>query len=212
MVKDVLVGEVWLCSGQSNMEMPVGMSGDHKPTSNADRELRDPDLPRVRLLKVARARASKPARVLKGDWAVCGPNALDRTRFSAVGFCFGRRVHRELNVPVGPIDATFGGSLIEWWVPPSGFAAVPALADWAGAARSPGATRTVLQGLKAIEVEPCAMYRGDDRSAGPVRGPRGAVVPGGIERLCRGRGGVRRHRLPSAVTGTAAASRTGVGS
>lgn len=158
--KDVLVGEVWLCSGQSNMEMPVGKAGDPKPTTNADQELRDADLPRVRLLKVARARASKPARDLKGEWAVCGPDALDRTRFSAVGFFFGRRVHRELKVPVGLIDATFGGSLIEWWVPPSGFAAVPALADWAKTARSPGATRTVYQGLKAIEVEPCVMYRG----------------------------------------------------
>ena len=158
--KDVLVGEVWLCSGQSNMEKPLGNQSDQSPTLNWERELRAANFPQLRLLKVARARAAAPARDLQGAWYVCSPAALDRIKFSAAGYFFARKLHQELKVPMGMIDSSFGGSPIEPWITPAGFAAVPTLAEWAQAARTPGTTVDIFQGAKAMKLQPCTMYDG----------------------------------------------------
>jgi sialate O-acetylesterase len=90
---------------------------------------------------------------------VCGPESLEATKFSAAGYFFGRKIHRELKLPVGMIDASVGGSMIEPWTPPGGFASAPALAAWAKAAQAPPATVDVYQGVKVMPVEPCTMYR-----------------------------------------------------
>src|SRR5207245_744299 len=70
-LKNVLVGEVWLCSGQSNMEKPLGEQRGQKPTFNFPEELKAADFPQIRLLKVKRARANAPATDVDATWTVC---------------------------------------------------------------------------------------------------------------------------------------------
>ena len=123
-IHDVLVGEIWLCSGQSNMEMGIGMVQD------ATNEIAAANFPNIRLLKVPRLWLPKPQVDQDGIWKVCTPDAIIQggwNGFSAVGYFFGRELYSKLNVPVGLIDASLGGTRIEPWTSPEGFAAVPAL-------------------------------------------------------------------------------------
>jgi sialate O-acetylesterase len=117
---DVLVGEVWLCSGQSNMEWTVRMS------SYAEQEIAAADFPQIRCLKVDHRPAKEPAAdVPSSGWQACSPaTAAD---FTAVGYFFAREVHRELDVPVGILSSNWGGTRIEPWIPPVGFEQTPAL-------------------------------------------------------------------------------------
>jgi sialate O-acetylesterase len=116
---NVLVGEVWLCSGQSNMEFPLSR------TLDAQAEIASADLPDMRLFRVSRANKGYPQKDVPAQWQVCTPETVPG--FTAVGFLFGRRIHQELNVPVGLIESSWGGTRIEPWTPPEGFAAVPRL-------------------------------------------------------------------------------------
>jgi len=106
--RDVLVGEVWLCSGQSNMEWGVNQSND------ADIEKAAANFPDIRLLAVPRKGAQEPQWNFSGAWRVCGPETVGD--FSAVGYFFGRQLHRTLGVPVGLVDNAWGGSAAEAWV------------------------------------------------------------------------------------------------
>ena len=150
--KDVLVGEVWLCSGQSNMEKPVGEQRGQKPTLNYEEELRAANYPLIRLLKIPKSRIPAPARDFKAGWVECGPASLDDAKFSAAGYFFGRKLFQELNVPVGLIDSTYGGTRIEPWTSPAGFAGVPSLAEFANASLTPG--------VKVEGAELCTLYNG----------------------------------------------------
>lgn len=123
---DVLVGEVWFCSGQSNMEKPLGPRKGQRPTDDFETELARADCPPLRLFQVPQH--GKP----RGDgatlaWLSCNADALTRTNFSAAAYYFGRELQRELGVPVGLIHSSFGGTRIEAWMPPAAFAAHPAL-------------------------------------------------------------------------------------
>lgn len=138
-VADVLVGEAWLCSGQSNMEKPIGEQRGQKPVFNAEEEIRGANFPQIRLFKIKKARSPKPEADLTGEWVVCSPETIDKIKFSAAGYFFGRKLHTVLNVPVGLIDSTWGGTRIEVWTAPEGFAAVPSLAEFAAAAGKPDA-------------------------------------------------------------------------
>lgn len=123
---DVLVGEVWFCSGQSNMEKPLGPRSGQMPTDNYEAELTRADCPTLRLYQVPQYAKAKA-----GDgtmaWFPSGGDALMKTRFSAAAYYFGRELHRELGVPVGLIHSSFGGTRIEAWMPPEAFAGNPAL-------------------------------------------------------------------------------------
>ncbi len=136
--RNVLVGEVWLCSGQSNMARPLVNQPGRKPIVNSAEELRTADHPRLRLFKVARAEADVPAATVGGHWQVCTPATLAQSGFSAVGYFYGRELLRELDVPVGLIDASVGATRIEAWTPAAGFAAVRSLGELARAAQVPG--------------------------------------------------------------------------
>jgi len=133
-LQDVLIGEVWLCSGQSNMEMGVGMCQDAKA------EIAAADFPNIRLFMVANRWSAEPQSDLEADkpgatqpdnrWRVCSPQTIGAGGwggFTAAGYYFGRELHKRLGVPVGLIDATWGGTRIESWTAPEGFAEVPAL-------------------------------------------------------------------------------------
>ncbi|OAM88550.1 sialate O-acetylesterase [Termitidicoccus mucosus] len=107
-VRDVLVGEVWLCSGQSNMELRVPR------VDNAATEIAAANHPLIRHVKIARATAPRPATDAEGAWEVCSPETVPN--FSATAYFFGRELHRRLDVPVGLIHSSWGGTQIESWM------------------------------------------------------------------------------------------------
>ena len=119
-LENVLVGEVWLCSGQSNMEWHV------RQCANPDEEIAAANYPNIRLFDVpGHTIHPVPQRKGQGNWNVCSPASIPN--FSATGYYFGRRLHKELDIPVGLIGANWGGTRIEPWTTPDGFASVPEL-------------------------------------------------------------------------------------
>lgn len=121
---DVMIGEVWLCSGQSNMEMGIGM------VDNAKEEIANANHPGIRLLMVDNHWDPLPQSDIKGTWKVCSPTTIAEggwNGFSASAYFFGRELNEKLGVAVALIDSDWGGTRIESWTPPEGFAAVPAL-------------------------------------------------------------------------------------
>jgi sialate O-acetylesterase len=118
-IRDVLVGEVWLCSGQSNMQWPVSRSNDPEATAAGA------DHPRIRLMTIAEAAATEPRRDVVGRWEVCTPQTVKE--FSAVGYHFGRSLLDRLDMPIGLIDHALGGTRAEAWTSRSALEAEPAL-------------------------------------------------------------------------------------
>lgn len=106
-LKDVLVGEVWICSGQSNMEWTVAIS----LLPEVERETAYH--PQIRMIKVSHNPAEKPVDDIQGNWQVCSPQTV--SNFSAVGYFFARHLQLELGVPVGMINTSWGGTLCEAW-------------------------------------------------------------------------------------------------
>ena len=119
---NLLLGEVWLCSGQSNMEWSMG----HHKVRDAAAEIAAADHPRLRLLQVPKVSAKEPAATANAAWRVCSPATVGD--FSAVGYLFGRDLLRELDVPIGLLQAAWGGTEIEAWIPREGLAGEPSLA------------------------------------------------------------------------------------
>ena len=109
-LKNVLIGEVWLCSGQSNMEMSA-QSG----INNADEEIKNANWPQIRFFTVGTATSRYPQEHLAGKWTVCTPDEM-RT-FSAIGYFFARKLNKELGVPIGVINSSWGGTPAEAWMP-----------------------------------------------------------------------------------------------
>jgi sialate O-acetylesterase len=105
---DVLVGEVWICSGQSNMAFAVGN------TYNAEVELLTANHPNIRLISVPQVGTQEAQKNFKGQWAACTADVLKN--FSAVGYFFGRNLHQALDVPIGLIDNAWGGSAADAWI------------------------------------------------------------------------------------------------
>ncbi|MBR4995937.1 MAG: 9-O-acetylesterase [Alistipes sp.] len=115
-LKNILIGEVWLCSGQSNMQMPV--SGSWAKVTNHEQEVQDAaKYPKIRLIGVERMTSSKPEDnfTTYGDgWMVCSPESI--AEFSATAYFFGREIHLKQGVPVGLIHSSWGGTVIEAWM------------------------------------------------------------------------------------------------
>lgn len=133
-IADVLIGEVWLCSGQSNMEMPLGNVGPgYTGVLDWEAEVAAADFPAIRLFTVANAIASAPQDDCHGTWTACTPESA-RT-FSATAYYFGRELHRELGVPIGLIAADWGGTVCEAWMSEETVARFPELADRLGVVR-----------------------------------------------------------------------------
>lgn len=105
---DVLVGEVWICSGQSNMAWPVSSAND------PDLESLSAKFPNIRLISVPQVGSQEPLNDFDGRWEACTPETVKS--FSAVGYFFGRQLHQTLDVPIGLIDNAWGGSAAEAWV------------------------------------------------------------------------------------------------
>ena len=120
-LSDVLVGEVWLGSGQSNMAMTVSGVRDK------DAEIAAANYPKIRMCMVARKPAAEPQADAKCDWVVCSPKTV--ARFSAAAYFFGRELHRKLDVPVGLINSSWGGTPIQAWTDLKAQESVPELAS-----------------------------------------------------------------------------------
>jgi len=112
-LKNILVGEVWLCSGQSNMAWHLGGAARGRQAIAAAKH------PRIRLFNIPCRQSGKPAADVNAAWQVCSPATAGR--FSAVGYFFGARLLKDLDVPIGMINASWGGSPIEPWTPLAGY-------------------------------------------------------------------------------------------
>jgi sialate O-acetylesterase len=113
---DVMVGEVWLCSGQSNMEL--GVTG----CLNGAQEVAAANHPGIRLFMVPKIASPTPLRDVEGEWKICSPESIAAggwAGFTGAGYYFGRELNEKLKVPVGLIQSAYGGTIIEAWTPPA---------------------------------------------------------------------------------------------
>jgi len=113
-IQNVLIGEVWLGSGQSNMQWTPLQGLD-----NAESEIENADFPEIRFFQVLQHTALTPQENTKGKWLVCSPETMKN--FSSVAYFFGRKLHKELSIPIGLISSNWGGTPIETWIPESIF-------------------------------------------------------------------------------------------
>ncbi|MCK5788051.1 MAG: glycosyl hydrolase family 2 [Chlamydiia bacterium] len=111
-INDILSGEVWVASGQSNMEMPLKGWGD--TINNADFEIKNANYPNIRILTVAKTVSFTQEENLKSEWVVASPETA--SKFSAAAYFFARKLNTELNVPVGIISSAWGGTPVESWL------------------------------------------------------------------------------------------------
>jgi sialate O-acetylesterase len=116
-IKDIVMGDVWLCGGQSNMELKLDRS------MHVEEFAPKADYPMIRLLQVKRIASEKTLPYTSEPWRVCKPNTAKS--FSAVGFHFGQSIHAKTKVPIGLVSVNWGGTRIEPWTPTEGFASVP---------------------------------------------------------------------------------------
>ena len=119
-LRNILFGEVWVCSGQSNMQWPVSASKD------SETEIAAGMYPKIRLFYIPRVPSGLPQQDVEADWHETTPQTI--AGFSAVAYYFGRKLYKNLDVPIGLINTSWGGTRIEPWTPPVGLAAVSALA------------------------------------------------------------------------------------
>jgi sialate O-acetylesterase len=159
-VKDVLVGEVWVGAGQSNMWLPVGYA------ANPEKETAAAKYPQIRLFIVGQKANITPLNDVAGGWAVCSPQTV--SSFSATAYYFGRELHTSLNVPVGLIASSWGGTNASTWIPGDVFKSVPELKsfqEYIGISKKdiPAATKRFLVKLDEWEK---ATHRNDPENIG----------------------------------------------
>jgi sialate O-acetylesterase len=134
---DIMIGEVWICSGQSNMEMPVDHVGPgYLGVIDYEQELAAAMYPNLRLFTVQRAISTTPNEECVGQWRQCDPETAGA--FSAVGYFFGRDIHEDLDVPVGMICSSWGGTPAQAWTNAEAMRTLP---NWAEAMRDVEALR-----------------------------------------------------------------------
>ena len=118
---DVLVGDVWFCSGQSNMDFPMSK------TEDAATAIAAANYPLIRLFTTPRQVSGKAVEIRTASWEICSPETVGG--FSGVGYYFGRKLFRDLNVPIGLFKSAWGGTRIEPWIPPCGYATIESLSE-----------------------------------------------------------------------------------
>lgn len=123
---NVMIGEVWICSGQSNMEMQIEGWGKVKNYQQEKEEAKN--YPNIRFLLVEKATSPAPlanVKVADKGWQVCSPATV--ANFSAAGYFFGRDLHKYRNVPIGLIDTSWGGTIIEAWTSADALSTMPGM-------------------------------------------------------------------------------------
>lgn len=121
--KNVLIGEVWLCSGQSNMEMPLAGWPPQDTIYTAANEIPAANYPNLRLFTVTRAISIVPEKDCKGKWSECTPE--NAASFSATAFFFGKKLMKDLNIPIGLIHSSWGGTPAEAWTSGKDLSVIP---------------------------------------------------------------------------------------
>lgn len=167
-LNDVLVGEVWICSGQSNMAWAVQQSND------ADLEIRTANFPQIRLISVPQVGTQEPQTDFQGQWKVCSPETVGD--FSGVGYFFGRQLHQTLHVPIGLIDNAWGGSACEAWIRRDLLAAderyQPLLERWAGIEKNYDHEKAMAQFRQQQEAHRDAVAKAKAEGKQPPQPPR----------------------------------------
>ena len=167
-LKDVLCGEVWICSGQSNMQWPVQRANDGPNEINAANH------PKLRLFQVDRRIADSPQTDCEGEWLISSPQTI--ASFSAVGYFFGRELQKNLDVPVGLVQVAWGGTVAEAWMSRESLAGVDEfkpIVDRADKVQRPPAE----SGDESL--------RRHARAGDSARDARGDLVSGRVERQPR---------------------------
>jgi len=173
-LSDVLVGEVWICSGQSNMWWPL------ERTADAAAQIAKADHPKLRLFTVAQSRSPRDLRTdCEGQWAVCTPKTA--RRFSAVAYYFGRGLHTELDVPVGLINSSWGGTPVESWTSRPALAATKAgaatVAKWERWATEFDPDRAAAKNKRKLADWEAAKATAEAEGREPPRKPRLDIDP-----------------------------------
>jgi len=120
-VQNVAVGDVWVCSGQSNMEMPLTAAGgkygwnSNRGVLNFEQEIAAANFPKIRMFTVPEKASETPLEEVVGKWEVCSPENVPH--WSATGYFFGRQLHQDLGLPIGLIHASWGGTPAQAWTP-----------------------------------------------------------------------------------------------
>jgi sialate O-acetylesterase len=180
-LRDLLAGDVWLCSGQSNMEMPVGRPGQYGVRNQAW-ELVRADVPSIRVFTVTNRTANTPTDELEGRWQRASADSIAPT--SAVAWFFARGLHEAGQGPIGLVVSSWGGTVAEAWMSAEGLAAFPEFAaqlaaqraDAAAASRT-AAVQAFWRALDAVEYgEPQAVQVPDRWSSGPLAAFDGVAV------------------------------------
>lgn len=107
---NIMIGEVWICSGQSNMEWNA-----KKGFLNAKEEVKIANYPDIRFFQIPKHKSLNPQDNTLGYWTSCTPETMEN--ISAVGYFFGRKLHKDLSVPIGLISSNWGGTSVEVWIP-----------------------------------------------------------------------------------------------
>ncbi len=167
-VHDVLVGEVWVCAGQSNMALQVLRANNYPEEKAAATD------PLIRQFKVKLAESDTPAITLTGDWVSCSPATVGT--FTAVGYFYARELRKALGVPVGIINTSYGGTPVESWMSSSALKDFPYVADrWARV------LATYPARLKAYEEKKAAIPAGaTTRPPRKPEGPGSRLTPSGL--------------------------------
>jgi sialate O-acetylesterase len=126
-LSDILVGEVWVASGQSNMEFRLGPQPGLQPIPNVERELAEAKYPQIRHFGVAQTKSYTPLETVSGKWVVCSPETAKN--FTAVGYFFARDLLQSRNVPVGIVHSSWGGTPAEAWTSEAGLRELPDFAN-----------------------------------------------------------------------------------
>ena len=169
-LSNVLTGEVWLCSGQSNMEWTAGMGID-----NGEEEIKNANYPDIRFIKIGYRTAATPqVDAFSDGWEVCTPESM--SNHSAVAYFFARKLQAELGVPIGLIDDNWGGTAAESWVPGKVFEADVMLAEAAKLLKNePWATdqpgiiyHAMVAPLTHFNIAGVIWYQGETNTANPL--------------------------------------------
>ncbi len=165
-INDVMIGEVWICSGQSNMSANSG-------SIDAIKDLPNSTIPGVRLFHVNKSAADDPQVHGEGQWQLCTPETMKS--FSAVGYFFGKKLNSDLNVPIGLINVSWGGTPAEVWTPkekvesdPELKASAEILKEYQGWPKNPGIVyNAMIRPLVPFAIAGAIWYQGEGNTAAP---------------------------------------------
>lgn len=116
-IENILIGDIWLCSGQSNMEWTVEQS------ANSKQEVQNANYPEIRALKVPKSIKNSPQDNFNAQWGICSPSTVGA--FSGIAYYYARALYKEVQIPIGIINASWGGTDIETWISDEAFTALP---------------------------------------------------------------------------------------